>query len=178
MRDVRVRAICPHHAHRRAGARAFTLVELMLVMLIISILSVAGMDAIASFEANQRADRAARESLTAFRFAKGLAMSTGKKAKVVVDPIARTLSVFWQSNGTTYDATAYPTGMTATGTWVLNMNSSRELVGTTIALNPTTTTYFEYNALGTSGQTGTITFGYASKSKSLVISNVADPQLQ
>src|SRR4051812_40645386 len=62
---------------RRAPARGFTMLELMLVILIMSILSVAGMDAISTFEANQRADRAARESLTAFRFARGLAMTTG-----------------------------------------------------------------------------------------------------
>src|SRR5688500_18819078 len=74
--------------------RAFTVVELMIVVLILSILSVTAMDAVATFEANQRADRAARESLAAFRFAKGLAMSTGKKAKVVVDTTARTVSVF------------------------------------------------------------------------------------
>jgi Tfp pilus assembly protein FimT len=153
-------------------------VELMIVVLILSILSVTAMDAIATFEANQRADRAARESLAAFRFAKGLAMSTGKKAKVVVDTTASTLSVFWQSNGTAYDTTAYATGMTTTGTWVLNMNNNRELVGTAISLNPTTTTFFEYNALGTSGQTGTVTFTYGTKTKSLVVSNVGDPQLQ
>ena len=166
----------------RCGAVvAFTMFELVVVVLIMSILSVAGMDAISSFEANQaRADRAARqESLTAFRCARaGLAMSTGKKAKVAIDTANGTVSVFWQSNGTTYDVTAYATSMTASGTWAINMNTSRELVGTTITLTPAATTYFEYSALGTCAQTGTVSFVYASKTKSLVITNVGDPQLQ
>src|SRR4051812_48054706 len=102
MRGTMSNGRCTSMRAPRPRARGFTMLELMLVVLIMSILSVAGMDAISSFEANQRADRAARESLTAFRFARGLAMTTGKKAKVVVDTAARTISIYWQSNGTTY----------------------------------------------------------------------------
>lgn len=160
---------------RRHG---FTLVEIMLVVLIMSIIAVLGMDAIAEFESSQRADRAARESLVFFRLARNLAMTTGKKAKVAVDTSNRTVSVFWQSNGTAYDATAYTNGMTGSGTSVLNLNNAREVVGTTVALNPSGTTYFEYSALGTSAQTGTVSFTYGGKTKSLVVANVGDPQLQ
>jgi prepilin-type N-terminal cleavage/methylation domain-containing protein len=158
--------------------RAFTLTELLLVLLIMSILAVLGMDAIGEFEAAQRADRAARESLAFFRLARNLAMTTGKKAKVAIDTSARTVSVYWQSNGTSYDATAYTNGMSATGTSVLNLNSARELVGTTVTLNPAATTYFEYSALGTCAQTGTVSFSYGGKTKGLSIVNVGDPQLQ
>jgi len=164
------------HWHPRRGG--FTLVEIMLVVLIMAIIAVMGIDAIAEFDAAQRADRAARESLAFFRFARTLAMTTGKKAKVAVDTTNRTLSVYWQSNGTSYDATPYAVNMTATGTSVLNLNNARDLVGTTIALNPPATTYFEYSALGTCAQTGTVNFSYAGKTKGLAIANVGDPQIQ
>src|SRR5436309_1608279 len=42
-------------ARRRSRAYGFTMLEMTLVVLIMSILSVAGMDAISTFEANQRA---------------------------------------------------------------------------------------------------------------------------
>ena len=158
--------------------RGFTITELTLVMLIISIISVLGMDAVSSFEANQRADRAARESLACFRYAKSLALTTGKKAKVAVSTTNGTLSVYWMSNGSTYDLTPVATGSTASGQWVVNMNNSRELMGTAISLNPTTTTYFEYNALGTCGQTGAVSFTYAGRVKSLTVNHVGDPVLQ
>jgi prepilin-type N-terminal cleavage/methylation domain-containing protein len=161
-----------------ARGRGFTIVELMLVLVIMSILAVLGMDAIADFESAQRSDRAARESLAFFRFARNLAMTTGKKAKVAVDPANRTVSVYWQSNGTSYDATPYATGMTATGTAVLNMSAARELVGTALALNPAGTTYFEYSALGTCAQTGTVSFSFGGRTKALAVVNVGDPQIQ
>jgi Tfp pilus assembly protein FimT len=147
-------------------------------VLILSILAMLGMDGIAEFEAAQRPDRAARESLAYFRLARTLAMTTGKKAKVSVSTSNKTVSVFWQSNGTTYDATAYASGMTGSGTAVLNLSSNQELTGTTVSLNPTTTTDFEYSPLGTCLETGTVTFTYGGKSKSLSIASVGDPQLQ
>jgi prepilin-type N-terminal cleavage/methylation domain-containing protein len=172
-----------HLAHSTAAIgsarrRGFTMIELMLVLVIMSIVAVLGMDAIADFEASQRADRAARESLAFFRFARNLAMTTGKKAKVTVSTTSRTVSIYWQSNGTTYDATPYATGMTGSGTAVLNLTTARELVGTAVALNPTTTTSFEYSALGTCAQTGTVKFNFGGRSKTLSIVNVGDPQLQ
>jgi len=150
----------------------------MIVVVILAIVALLGMDAIAEFEATQRADRAARESLACFRFARNLAMTTGKKAKIAVDTTNRTLSVYWQSDGASYDGTPYATNMTATGTEILNLNNARELVGTTVALNPTSTTFFEYSALGTCAQTGTVSFSYGGKTKALAIANVGDPQLQ
>ena len=172
------RHLHPSASPTRPRRGAFTIMELMLVLLIMSIVAVLGMDAIADFEATQRADRAARESLSFFRFARNLAMTTGKKAKVSVSTANRTLSVYWQSNGTAYDATPYANSMTGSGTSVLNLNNARELVGTGLALNPTSATDFEYSALGTCAQTGTLSFSFGGKTKSLAVANVGDPQLQ
>jgi Tfp pilus assembly protein FimT len=167
-----------HDTVASGGRGAFTVMELTMVMLIMSIVGVLGIDAISSFEANQRADRAARESLACFRYARTLAITTGKKAKVAISTASGTVSVYWMSNGTSYDATPVATGSTASGQWVVNMNSARELMGTAISLNPTTTTYFEFNTLGTCGQTGTVSFTYAGRVKSLTVNHVGDPVLQ
>lgn len=152
--------------------------EMMTVVLILAILAVLGVDAIAEFETAQRADRAARESLAYFRLARTLAMTTGKKAKVSISTTNKTVSVFWQSNGTSYDASAYASGMTASGRCVLSLTNNRELTGTSVSLNPSGTTEFEYSALGTCQQTGTVIFTYGGKTKSISVVSVGDPQLQ
>ena len=148
-----------------------------MVLLIMSIVAVLGFDAIASFEANQRADRAACEALAAFRYARNLAMTTGKNAKVALDPNANTISVYWMSNGTTWDASPVASGMNAGGQWVLNLSNARELVGTTFTVSPTTTD-FVYGPLGSCATTATIHFAFGDKSKSLVVASVGDPQIQ
>jgi prepilin-type N-terminal cleavage/methylation domain-containing protein len=165
-------------AVRRCARPGFTMIEMMLVLLVMSIIAVLGTDAIAEFEAAQRPERAARESLAFFRSARNIAMTTGKKAKVVINTTNRTLSIYWQSNGSTYDATPYATSMTGSGTAVLNLNNNRELVGTGVSVSPTTVTYFEYSALGTCAQSGQVSFNYAGRSKILNVTNVGDPQIQ
>lgn len=163
---------------RRQFSRGFTLVEMTMVLLIMSIIAMLGVDAVANFEAAQRADRACRESLAYFRFARSLALTTGKKAEVSVNSASGTIAVYYQSNGTSYDTTAYSTGIIAGGSWTLNINNARELAGTAIAITPATTTAFEYGPLGTCNETGTVTFSYAGVSKSLVVAAVGDPQVQ
>jgi type II secretory pathway pseudopilin PulG len=156
--------------------------EVMLVLLIMSIAAVLSLDAISGFEAAQRPERAARESLTFFRLARNLAMTTGKRTRVSIDTANRTVTVAWNQsgdwNGTTGTFVTAANSMTSSGTCVLNLNSSRELTGTTISLNPSTATEFDYTALGNCARTGTVTFTYGGRSKSLTIAKVGDPTLQ
>ncbi len=166
----------PHPAARR-GSRGFTLVEMIIVILILSIVYVMGMDTIATFEANQRADRAAREILAFFRFARQLAMTTGNNAKVQVNTAGNSFAVYLMSNGTTWDAAPYPQAMASGGTMKISLNTARELAGTTISVNPPATTAFIYQPLGTCTATGTVTFTYATKTKSITIPAVGDPQI-
>jgi hypothetical protein len=149
----------------------------MLVLLIMAIISVMCTDLISGYEMAQRSERAAREARACFRFARSLALTTGKKAKVVVSTTNGTLSVYWMSNGTAYDATPVSTGLVAGGQWVLTM-ASRDLLGTAITLNPATTTSFEYNPMGTCGQTGAVLFSCGGRQKSLVVASVGDPTVQ
>lgn len=154
------------------------MIEIMAVLVIMSIMAMAGADSIASFEANQRAERAADETLGAFRFARNLALTTGKSAKVQLSTASKTFSVYWMSNGSTWDATPVSTGMNAGGTWVINLGTARELTGTTFTVSPTSATSFTYSALGSCATTGTITFTSGNKNKLLVVNAVGDPQVQ
>ncbi len=172
---------------------AFTLVEVMMVVMILSIVGMMSLDFVANYEAAQRADRAARESLAVFRFARNLARTSGKKAKVQFSKTTTTndtLSVYWQSNGTSYDATPYTSGQTSGGTEALSMATRGELLGTVVGVSNAggTVSYIEYNTLGNcnaysstpaaiSGTT-TITYSYGGRAKSLLVANIGDPALQ
>ncbi|HVX85345.1 MAG TPA: prepilin-type N-terminal cleavage/methylation domain-containing protein [Phycisphaerae bacterium] len=157
--------------------RAFSAMELMIVITILSIVSVIGIDTIASFEANQRADRACREALAFFRFARHLAMTTGKTAEVRITPASSTFAVYWMSNGSSYDATPYPQSMVAGGQMIINMSTERELLGTTLSATGGATD-FAFGPLGSCSTAATITFSYGHSSKTLVVPQVGDPQIQ
>lgn len=165
----------------RRGRRGFTVVEIMIVVLIMSIIAVLSLGAVADFEANQRPDRAAREAMALFRYARNLAMTSGKNAKVrvVSSSTAAGLTVYHKNYGTNQDAydhtQAYGTSLTAGRTLSLNMNASRELVGT--AIEPAGTTDFEYNVLGSCSTAGTVTFRFGGKSQTLTVRNVGDPTI-
>jgi prepilin-type N-terminal cleavage/methylation domain-containing protein len=157
--------------------RGFTAMELLIVLLILSITSVIGIDAIATFEANQRAERGARETLAFFRYARHLAMTTGKQAKVEIDTVNKTISVYWKSNGVAWDATPVAQSMASGGIMKLDFANSREIKGTSLSVNPAGTTSFVYSALGACSIRATLTFTYGTKAKDLVVPMVGDPQL-
>lgn len=159
-------------------ARAFTMMEMMIVVTLMAITAVISVDTIATFEANQRADRACREALGFFRFARNLAMTTGKTAEVRLDFTAHTFAVYWQSNGTSYDATPYAQSMIAGGQMIIDLDTERELAGATMATTPASTTDFAYGPLGSCSTAATITFTIGAKTKTLVVPKVGDPVVQ
>jgi len=169
--------------------RAFTAMELLIVLAIMSIIAVISMDYVGDYEASQRSDRAAKESLALFRYARNLAMTTGKKAKIDL-ATANTIAIYWQSNGSSYDATPVTTGSTASGYWKLQFGTSttsRELIGTSMSVSPNTVTYLEYSALGnctaknasnaTVSGNVTLTYTYGGKVKTITVAGVGDPTL-
>jgi len=157
-------------------ARGFTLIEILIVVMIMSIVMSLGVQTIASFEANQRAERAARETLVAFRFARNLAMTTGKDSCVLFNTSSNSFSIYWKSNGTTWDATPIQQPL-APGNYTINYGTERELAGTTFALNPAATVRFTYNGLGTCDSASTLALRFGSKSKTLSIVRVGDPTI-
>jgi prepilin-type N-terminal cleavage/methylation domain-containing protein len=168
----------PGQAPRAGG---FTVIEIMIVVLILAIISVLSVSAVANFEANQRADRAAREALAVFRFARNLAMTSGKNATVRVissdSPPVAVLAVYHKRHGTANDAYDYTipheTSLNATRTMVLDLYNSRELLGSRIS--PIGTTDFEFNVLGSCSSPATLTFSFGGRSKAVTIRGVGDP---
>ena len=165
----------PPHRHPR---RAFTIIEMLIVILIMSIVSVLGMDTISEFEAGQRAQRASLEILAFFRYARNLAMTTGNNAEVKLDTVNNTFAVYLMSNGTSWDTTPYAQSMTSGGTMLINLNAERELSGVTMSVAPTTATAFIYQPLGTCTVTGVISFTFGSKVSTVTVPAVGDPQVQ
>jgi prepilin-type N-terminal cleavage/methylation domain-containing protein len=161
---------------RASDRRGFTLMEIMAVLLIMSICAVVGLDSIATFEANERAERGAREALAYFRYARHLAVTTGKSAKVEINTTAKTVAVYWMSNGTTWDATPVTHSMASGGQLQLNFATSPEIKGTTISVSPATTSFI-FSSLGACETRATITFTFGNKAKTLVIPMVGDPQV-
>src|SRR5262249_1087777 len=92
-------------AFTRSRTRGFTLIEILIVVIILGIVTSFGVQAISEFEANHRAGRAARECMAAFRYSRYLAMTTGKNSKVSFNTGSNSLSVYWMSNGSTWDST-------------------------------------------------------------------------
>jgi prepilin-type N-terminal cleavage/methylation domain-containing protein len=163
---------------RSPHRRAFTAIEMLIVLLIMSIVSVLGMDTISEFEASQRAQRASLEILAFFRYARNLAMTTGNNAEVKLDTVNNTFAVYLMSNGTTWDTTPYAQEMASGGTMLININSERELAGTTMTVAPTTATAFIYQPLGTCTVTGVISFTDGPKVSTVTVPAVGDPQVQ
>ncbi len=160
-----------------AACRGFTLLEMLIVVMILGICTTLGVQAVASFEANHRAERAARECNAAFRYARYLAMTTGKSAKVSFNTATNAFSVYWMSNGTTWDANPVSQTAAVGGTYAVDLDTQREIQGTRFTLNPSGVTTFIYNALGSCGSATTITFSFGDKSRQLVVPLVGDPTL-
>lgn len=165
---------CAVRAGRRGGA--FTLLEILIVLLIMGIVASFGIQAISAFESSNRAERAAREGLAAFRYARHLAMTTGKSAKVSFDTVNSAFSVYWMSNGSSWDATPVNQPLGG-GTYTVHLKTDAGVFGTGISLNPAGTTAFTYNVLGSCDNATTVTFTYGTKSKTLVVPKAGDPQL-
>ena len=148
--------------------------ELMLVILVIAITGVLGLDTISSYEANARSERAARECLVAFRYARNLAFTSGKNACVRFNSGTNSFSVYWQSNGSSWDASPVTQPMAQGQTYTVSLNTANELAGCTYSISPSAT-QFTYSALGSCDTAGTITFTFGNHTKQLVVALVGDP---
>lgn len=168
------RYICSRASRRH---RAFTAMELLIVVLIMAIATSIGVDAISAYEASTRPERAARECLQAFRFARQLATTTGKSTKVTFNTSTNAFSVYWMSNGTTWDANPVAQPAAQGGTYTVTMDNSPEIKGVTLSLNPSGTTAFTYNALGSLDNASVVTFTYGSRTKTLTVAKVNDPTI-
>ncbi len=153
---------------------AFTLVEIMITVLIMSITATIAMEAVANTDAGLRAERAAREAVTAVRFARTRAMSDGTSYIVRFNVGAKTISVVDPNNS--YAVLAAPIAGS-----VMQINLSGQSDVANVAMSPSITgdstdPYdVTYTSLGGTANGGTVTFSYGASIKVLQIPNVGDP---
>ncbi|MGN6368985.1 MAG: pilus assembly FimT family protein [Phycisphaerae bacterium] len=154
--------------------QAFTLVETLIVVLILAICATICMDAIGNTEATFRAERAAREAVTAIRYARMLSISANGTYGVRFSQSAGTFQVY-QTTGTN----VVPQAMSAGGTYVVKL-SQPELQGVTMSVTLANDTTDPFDLAYTAGNTtnaGTVTFAYAGMRKTVTIPAVGDPTI-
>ena len=163
-------------ADKQKTRRAFSLVELMMVMLIAAILGTIAMGTVSHTEAGLRAERAAREAVSAVRFARTRALTDGTSYKVRFNVSARTITVIDPAN-----SNAILSAPMAGGVMQINLSGRSDVSG--VAMSPTiagdTSDPYDvtFSALGGTSNSGTIAFTYGSITKTLQIPNVGDPIL-
>jgi prepilin-type N-terminal cleavage/methylation domain-containing protein len=156
---------------------AFTLIETLIVVVILAITATIVLGFIADTDASLRADRAARECLTAFRYARALALTNGNTCGVRFDT---TLKKFWVWQNAT-PATAVNNSLMPGGTYTVDLVNNREIAGVvaTLAIPSDTTNPYDvqFTSLGATSNTGTVTFTYGGRTCIVTIPAVGDPTL-
>jgi type II secretion system protein H len=157
-------------------SRGFTLIELLVVVTIMAIAATITIDALGNTEASLRADRAARETVSALRYARALSVTTGGTFGVEFDTANARFQVF-QTTGS--NVVSQP--MNGGGTYVIKLTQP-ELNGTsmTVSIAGASATPYDvaYSGMGSTGNNGTVTFTYAGYKKTVTIPAVGDPTVQ
>ena len=165
----------PRH---RPARRAFTTIEVLMVLLIIGIAAAVSADYISASEANARADRAARQAVIALRYARSLAVASGSSSGVEFDSTGKKIKVYTYVNAV---QTFITDPLAPNNLYTIDLANDREVANVTIAANiPTDTTNpydISFNALGATKNVGTITFTFGHITKTLTIAALADPTI-
>jgi len=165
---------------RRVRAAGFTLLDVLLTLLILAIATAISLDAIANTEAGFRADRAARETITALRYARTLAMTTGNASGVEFDTTQKKIKVYTVINGTQTWVTNPVIG-TSGNLYQIDLVNSAEVAGVGMSVNIPTDTTNPYdclfNQLGATTNVGTATFTFGQGTRTVTITALADPTL-
>jgi Tfp pilus assembly protein FimT len=151
--------------------------EVLVVLVILGVSAKIAVDSISSTDAALRADRAARECLTAVRYARSQAFTSGNTCGVRFNTSTKTFYV-WRANT---PGTAMSTNLFGNGTYTVDLTNNIELKGVTmtVTLSGASSNPYDlsFTTLGATSNTGTIVFTYAGKSKTVTIPAVGDPTL-
>ena len=162
------------------AARAFTLVDVLLTVLILGIASAIGFDAIAESEANFRADRAARETITALRYARTLALTTGNPSGVEFDNTLRLVRVYSMINNVQTWVTN-PLSGGGSNLYQIDLSNTREVAGVAMVVNIPTDATNPYDCqispLGSTSNIGTITYSFGRGRRVVTITALGEPTL-
>lgn len=161
----------------RKSRRGFTAMEIIVVLVILGVSAKIAIDSMSSTDAGMRAERAAKECVTAIRYARSLAFTSGNTCGIRFNTSTKTFYV-WQSNT---PGTAMSTNLSGAGTYTVDLTNNRELTGVTMTCTLTGDTSnpydLQYSTLGATANTGTIVFTYSGKTKTVTIPAVGDPTM-
>jgi prepilin-type N-terminal cleavage/methylation domain-containing protein len=156
------------------SSRGFTFLEVVITTLIISIIATIAVEAVTNSDAALRAERAAREAVTAIRFARMRAMADGTSYKVRFNVGAKTISVVDPANGNAPLAAPL-----AGGIFVINLSGKTDVANVAMACSIAGSASDPYDItfspIGGTSNTGTVTFTYGQNTKVLTIPSVGDP---
>ena len=169
---------------RMSGARGtrdgYTLLEMMVVLVVMAIAGTMALAVVSEVDRSERPNRAAKEMVTALRYARMLAMTTGKVCGVQTNTTAgvnQFLVYRVDVVGATSTQVTVNEPMGAGGVYAVALGTQSELAGTTMVVTPAGTggvTKFSYDTLGTAGVTGTVQFVYGGRSKTVTIPAVGE----
>lgn len=112
----------------RGHARAYSLLELLITVLIIQIISSMVVVNVSGVQAQERLQRAANQVITALRYARMLSMSSGQSCGVEFNQATNTIRVFQGASQTTVSDSTMPGG-----TYVIDLTNQRDISGVKIA---------------------------------------------
>lgn len=158
--------------------RGYSLLEVLITVLIIHIISGMVMVNVSNVQTSERLVRGGQEVISAVRYARILAMTSGQNAGVEFDTSTNRVRVF---QGTA--ATTATNSMIPGGSYILDFGTQSEISGIRIAgasiVGSTTNPYrVTFGTLGGTNNTGSITLSYGSQSKIVQMPAVGDPTLR
>jgi Tfp pilus assembly protein FimT len=170
-----------------AGCRGYSLIEMLLTILLIQIIGGLVAVQVSSATASERTNYAAQETLSALRYARQLALSTGQPAGVAFDNTNQTITVFRRVNN--QSVTETNTALMG-GQYVINLKTRANVAGTTLsninlAGGGKVVTYgliggtsYMPRGLGSTANNGTITLKSGSATLTVLIPDAGEPSVQ
>lgn len=181
----------PHRSNnpRRPGQgrrRGYSLIEVLMTSLIIQIIAAMVAVSVSTVTETERTSYAGQEAITAIRYARQLAQTTGTPCGVIFDNTNQQIKVFRGTTATIASNAAMPGGQ-----YIINMANQANTHGVTIATvslaggtGNTVVTYGNVGAtsglakgLGSTVNTGFIKFGLGGATKTVTIPSAGDPTL-
>ena len=172
----------------RRGSDGFSLVELAIVLVILSIVAVAGAPMLGSAVNEARLSGAADEVATALEYAQMIAMTSGMKTRVAVSATFNTIYVrrYYPSadlfaggnqlaeadvETETYSYMQYP--LKRGSDYVIDLNVDERFQGVRIALSSfSTITPVYFNAIGSPSHGGTVTLALGNRQKVVTLNGL------
>ena len=169
----------------RGGRRGYSLIEMLLTMLLIQFIGGLVAAEVSNAATAERVNYAGQETLSALRYARQLAQSTGAPCGVIFDDANQKISVFKGSQ-----CVIAPNSALTGGQYVIYLSTQANLAGTTLsritlAGGGKVVIYGQIGAtsnlprgLGSTTTNGTVTLGFGAATCTVLIPDVGEPTLQ